>query len=118
MRDNSMRVLLNETAVITLNGSGAGTAKLGPLTAREVWYPDSASVKANSNPTNEATCLIYQGPDATQPNFRDGTFSGSSGDSTDKVSLITRKGQFIWAVWTGGDAGQQATLNVTGEKEV
>lgn len=101
----SARVPMNETAIITLNGAGAGTAQLGPLTARETWYPNGCSVKANNNPTNEAQCLIYVGLSATQDNFRDGTFSGSSGDATDKIVGRLQKGAFVFAVWTGGDAG-------------
>jgi len=112
------RVTLNETALVVLNGSGAGSAQLGPLTAREVWYPDTASVKVNNNPTNEAQCQIYKGLTATQDNFRDGTFSGSSGDASGKVTGKQSKGEYIFAVWSGGDAGQTAYLTVTGEKEV
>lgn len=113
------RVDLNETVVITLNGSGAGTAKLGPLTAREVWYPTQASVKANNNPTNEAVCQIFKGDDTSQANFKDNTFTGSSGDATGKITgRLTKTNGAIWAVWTGGDANVQAMLTVTGEKDV
>jgi hypothetical protein len=109
---------LYESNVVTLDGSGNGTVKAGPLTAREVWNPVTASVKANANPTNEAQCTIYVGLTATAENFRDQTFTGSSGDATDKVVGRLPKGQFVWAVWSGGDAGQQARLVVTGTKEI
>jgi hypothetical protein len=109
---------MNETAIITLNGSGGGTARLGPLTARETWYPNNASVKANNNPTLEAQCNVYVGQSATQENFRDATFSGSSGDATGKIAGRLSKGDSVFAVWTGGDAGVQAYLTVTGEKDV
>lgn len=112
-------VLLRETAVIRLNGSGAGTAKIGPLTAREVWHPANVSVSANNPPTNESQCVIYVGPDTSQANFRDATQSGSTGDSTDKVSADTiPKNFFVWAVWTNGDPNVQASLTVTGMKDV
>jgi hypothetical protein len=112
------RVSMNETAIITLDGTGSGTARLGPLTARETWYPDGVSVKANSNPTNEAQCIIYIGEGATQDNFRGTTFTGSSGDSTDQVPGKMSKGWYVFAVWSGGDANVSATLTVTGEKEI
>lgn len=113
------RVRMQETAIITLNGAGAGTAKVGPLSAREVWHPETASVSANQNPTNEAQCLVYVGLSATQSNFRDGCIDGSTGDSTDRVAgKDVKVGEFIWAVWTGGDAGVQAVLTVTGTKDV
>ncbi|MEU9022349.1 hypothetical protein [Actinomadura sp. NPDC048394] len=111
-------VPLNETVPVVLNGAGGGTAKVGPLTAREVWHPSNASVKV-STITNEAQCLIYVGDSPTQANFMDGTYSGSSGDSSDRVGATTvRVGWYVWAVWTGGDPGATATLTVTGTKDV
>jgi len=52
-RDSGNRckgILLNatgippRTAVVTLDGSGGGIAKVGPLSAREVWYPDNVAI--------------------------------------------------------------------------
>lgn len=112
-------VPMRETAVIRLNGSGAGTAKVGPLSAREVWHPDNASVSANANPTNEAACSVYVGNDASASTFRDACQDGSTGDATGRVSADTvRCGQYVWAVWTGGDANVQAVLTVTGTKDI
>jgi hypothetical protein len=112
------RVLLDVSATIYLNGAGTATLKLGPLTAREVWYPVNVHVNANSNPVSEATCIISVG-DSNTRSFRDATFTGSSGDSTDKVNADRIKaGEYIWATWTGGDAGVQATLSVTGNKDI
>lgn len=113
-----MKVPLRESAFVTLNGSGAGTAKVGPLTARERWYPATVSVSANANPTNEAQCVISVG-DANTIRQRDVTVNGSTGDSTGNVSGdVIRSGEFVWATWSGGDAGQRALLTVMGEKEV
>jgi hypothetical protein len=112
------RVLLNETAQATLDGSGGGTAKIGPVSAREVWSPQNVHVSASTN-VEEAQCLIYVGDAPIQANFRDGTFTGSSGDSSDRVNADTVKvGSHIWAVWAGGDTGATATLTVTGHKDV
>lgn len=112
-----MRRPLNETVFVTLNGSGVGSAKIGPATAREVWYPDTVAVSVNQNPTNEATCIISTGDQNTK-RFRDSTVNGSSGDSTGKATGKLVKGDYVWADWSGGDAGQRATLTVTGEKEI
>lgn len=112
---------LNETAFVVLDGSGNGTARLGPLSAREVWHPAVASVRTTLSVAvvNEAQCSIYVGQFATQENYRDGTFSGSSGDATDKVAgSPVKKGDYIWAIWSGGDAGKTASLNVIGTKDV
>lgn len=118
------RVTLNETAVVTLNGSGAGTARVGPLSARETWYPSNVSVKTTfpgvqTTPTNESTCNIFVGPAATAQYFRDNSVQASTGDATGACSADKLKpGQYVWAVWSGGDAGVQAQLTVTGYKDV
>lgn len=113
-----MRVALRETAIITLSGVGSGIAKVGPQSARETWYPQNVSVNANSGPVNESQCAILVG-DAYTRQQRDVTVNGSSGDSTDKCNGDRiRCGEYIWAVWSGGDANVSATLTVTGEKEI
>lgn len=112
-------VPLSVNAFVTLNGFGGGTAKLGPASAREVWSPQNVHVQVTGPVTNEASCYIYVGSDATQGNFRDASQSGSTGDSSDRVNADTVKcGQYIWAVWSGGDVGRQATLLVTGSRIV
>lgn len=104
--------------IVTLDGSGNGTTKVGPLSAREVWEPANVHVSVSTN-MNEATCNIYVGEDISQKNFRDATFSGSSGDATDKVSAdMVKHGHYVWAVWTGGDAGSQAIMRVTGTRNI
>jgi hypothetical protein len=116
----STAVILNETAIVTLDSNGNGQAKLGPISAREIWSPASAHVQANAGSvTNEATCYVYMGDQPVKQNFRDATFSGSSGDSTDRISAdIIKCGWYVWAVWSGGDAGATAYLNVIGSKSV
>lgn len=112
------RVPLRVSAPIILNGSGAGTAKLGPASAREIWYPDNVHVSV-ATAVNEAQCSIYMGQDTSQSNFRDESVFASSGDSSGTCNADTVKvGHFIWAVWTNGDANAQAVLTVTGLKDV
>lgn len=109
---------LYETGQVILDGSGNGTVKLGPLSAREVWNAANASVKVATH-VLEAKCFIYVGNTATPQYFRDSTLTGSTGDSTGKVdSAPIKVNTYVWAVWTGGDPGQQATLTVTGTKEI
>lgn len=115
------RVPLRISVVGVLNASGNLTLSIGPLSAREVWYPENVSVRALTSVAvvNEAECRVYVGPSATESNFRDATVSGSSGDSTGHVSgdkLVC--GDKIWCVWIGGDAGANAYAVVTGWREV
>jgi len=112
-------VILNESALSTVfDSNGNGIAQIGPLTAREVWHPSNVHVSASSN-TADALCSIYVGFGITQANFRDATFTGSTGDSSDRVDAdVIKKGSYIYAVWTGGDVGAQGTMTVTGTKDV
>lgn len=106
------------TASILLNGSGNGTVKVGPLSAREVWNPGSAHVSCATN-TKEAQCSIYVGTGVYPNTFRDATLSGSTGDSTDRIaSDVVKVGSYIFAVWSNGDAGTRATLNISGGKSI
>jgi|SRR6185437_1992176 len=111
------RVALRVTAVVTLDGSGGGTAKVGPLSAREVWYPDNVAISI-TGATKQAKATMYMGPDTTQSNFRDNS-TFASGDSSGACNAdVVKSGMYIWAVWTNGDVGKQAILTVTGLKDV
>ena len=111
-------VPLNQSAAVILDGSGAGTARLGPVAAREAWTPERTAVHVNEDVvTLEARCRVYMGSEASPPNYVDGTLSGSTGDSTDRVPPV-QAGQYVWAVWAGGDPGAQGYVNVTGTKTV
>lgn len=118
------RVMLNEFAVVRLDANGTGQVKLGPVNAREVWYPSNVSIKTTfpgvqTVPTKESKCNIYMGPAASSQFFRDSSFQGSTGDATGACSAdVIRSGDYIWAVWINGDAGVQATLTVTGMRYV
>ncbi len=113
-----MRTLpLNAKAYTTLDGSGNGTASVGPPSPGEIWSQLQASVKVATNAA-EATCSVYAGAGApTAGYFSGATTWGSTGDSTQNLPDV-RVGGNIWAVWTGGDPGAQATLTVTGTKQV
>ena len=106
---------LNESASVTLDSSGNGTLKMRPYGGGVTWLPSVVSVKASSH-TAEAACRIYIGPSATDRWFVDGTLSGSTGDSTDRVDgrQVDTHGNTLWAVWSGGDPGAAATMTVSG----
>jgi hypothetical protein len=114
VRQNSM----DENASVRLDGSGNGTLSMKPYSGNLVWLPDVVSVKASTN-TAEASCRIYIGPSATDQYFVDGTLSGSTGDSTDRVSgkQVDTHGNTLWAVWAGGDANATATMRITGQEQ-
>lgn len=117
-----MRVPLNWTVTQQLTAGGNGTATTGPHSAREIWYPTNVHVSTNqsvTNVVNEATCKIYVGDSTIPQNFRDLTYTGSSGDSTDKVGAdVLKVGDKIFAVWSGADANVFGVMVITGEKEI
>lgn len=105
---------------VKLNGSGAGTARLGPAGHGITWTLGTISVKtAQTVTTGTCQCQIYVGDDASAVNFLDGTFSGDTGDSSDAAAgQQIRLGKYVFAVWSGGVAGDTATLNITGTMEI
>lgn len=116
----SRTLVLSVAVPVVLDGTGGGTAQAGPASPGETWLPQVVSVgAAESAVLAEAQCKIYAGESASQPNFVDGTLSGSTGDSTSNVAgQVLYPGQYLWAVWTGGDAGVTAVMNVTGTRTV
>lgn len=108
---------LNETVSVTLDSSGNGAAGVGPLSARETWFPTTAHVSVSSD-VAEAVCNIFQGDAPDQRCFRDATASGSFGDSTDRVTGPLKNPERVWAVWEGGDPGAVASLTVSGTKTI
>lgn len=105
---------------IKLNGSGAGTASLGPSGHGITWTLGTISVKtAQTVSTGTCQCSIYVGDDTSATNFVDGTFSGDTGDSTNAATgAEVRLGRKVWAVWSAGVAGDIATLTINGTMEV
>lgn len=111
---------LNESESVTLDGSGNGYVRIRPDGPAETWLPTVVHVSVSSN-TSEAQCSIYAGPAQTHQYFVDATFSGSSGDASDRITgkvIGRRQLPYIWAVWSGGDPGAQATAAVTGTKQI
>lgn len=109
---------LNESGVAVVPASGTVTVKIGPVSAREIWYPSNVHVSATTH-VKESVCDIFAGPSASQPYFRDESILGSSGDNTGACNADqVQVGNYIWAVWTGADVGAQVILNVTGRKSV
>lgn len=112
-------VPLSDFVTITLDGSGNGTAQLGPRAHGQVWKPTVASIKmSGATPSGLATCFLYAGGAATDGNFIDSTYDVNN-DSTDRVSgQQLELGQHVYAVWTGGNPGATATLTLNGTKVI
>lgn len=103
---------------VAFDATGNATLRMVPYSGNLIWKPDFVSVKASSA-VAEAQCRIYIGPNATDLYFIDGTVSGSTGDSTDRVASkqVDTHGNALWAVWTGGDVGATGTVHITGTEQ-
>lgn len=116
-------VRLNQTDSVVLDGSGNGILKMRPDGSREYWNPELISERVSSAvvpPANEAQFTLYCGPKVDDPYLVDATYSGSSGNSSAKISgyVIGRHADpYIIGQWLNGDPGATATMRVQGTKE-
>lgn len=108
----SSRLALNTSARTTLDAAGAGRVELGPDSGPPYWNVTKVVVttdRPGQAPVPE--CSVYL--DAEDANgLQDSTYDGSR-DATD-VDIDVQRGQHLIAVWSGGQAGDVATLSVTG----
>jgi hypothetical protein len=119
--------LADETASVTLNGSGNGQVSITPgqpargggvgsgRNSGLSWSVTAVAVSVATN-VSEASCSVYVSygiQAATQNEFQGQTATGSTGD-TDTVTATLRPGDWITAVWSGGDPGSLATMRVYG----
>lgn len=107
-----MIVPLDEHVDIKLDGTGAGTALIGPVNQFQVWHPTTAGCRVSSNASEPVFNLF-----SPQGNFISGSYTGSN-DSTDLANIPIYPGQKLNGVWTGGDANATATLSIQGMMEV
>lgn len=100
-------------ASTTLDASGNGTAQVGPARVREHWQVQAVGVAVETQAA-QATCSVYIGTAVGATSFVGNTTTGSSGDTCGCGGIDIQPGQFIFAVWEGGDPGSVATATVFG----
>lgn len=105
------KIPLDVAASVVLDSSGNGTVTIGPQRLLQTWVPNNAAVNVTSN-TKEPTVNLYLGP-ARPANLLAASYTGSN-DST-PLDVTLRSGNFLTAVWAGGDVGARATLSLYGE---
>jgi hypothetical protein len=113
----SITIPLSVSASVTLNGSGDGSVSIGPSHVGEVWLPSTVAVSVATN-VSEALGYLYVGLAASPGNLVGTTATASTGDSDDLPGMPIYVGSFIVFSWTGGDAGQLATMSVFGSRQV
>jgi hypothetical protein len=116
--DRIVTALLSQNqAQTTIGGGGSGTVRLGPTGLGTRWYLTQANVQTTTGPNDTSTVALYLGAQV-QANLLGGT---SYAGGQDTIGLHVRPltpGDLITAVWTGGHAGDLATLTLYGDQDV
>jgi len=96
-----------------ISGAGALSLSVGPAGAGNVWYPASITIQTTSGTNDFSTCSVFLGPAGVGVTLIATIFPGGVGTASLAIPSMT-PGQYIIAVWSGGHAGDIATINVVG----
>lgn len=109
-------VNLLQSSKVVLDTYGNGTCPpIGPVSPSESWMVTLISVQCSTN-ANEAVCSVY-----LNGSLLGTTTWGSTGDSDTGITQAVMPGQTVYAIWTGGDGGENpatATMTITGTRTV
>lgn len=98
-----------------ISAAGAASLSVGPAGLGVTWIPASLTIQTTSGVNDTSTCQVYLGPpNATDNNLLLGTiYPGGIGVASFALPPMTA-GQYLTAVWSGGNSGDVATINVVG----
>lgn len=99
----------NTNQKVTLSGAGYGFIRFAPVGCS--WQIRRIAVLCSTR-VLEARCRTYVGQ-IGELYVVDGTYSGSSGDTTDTV-IDLMDGTPLFVEWSGGDANTIATATISG----
>jgi hypothetical protein len=112
------RQALNVAKSVTLALAGGvvtGTLEIGPDDGAPFWNVTKMLVKTSrQGKAPIPSCTVYL-DETTDRGSQGSTYDGSRDESDCDVDV--RRGQHLIAVWIGGQAGDIATLSLTGWKE-
>jgi hypothetical protein len=97
----------------TISGAGTGTVSVGPQGLGNIWYPAQVAVQTTSGVNDGSTCQVFLGPAGVPVALLGTIFPGGFGVLAAAVPPIA-PGQYLIAVWTGGNPGDTASINVIG----
>lgn len=110
------RYRLNAAKTTTLDGSGGGRVTLGPdgVKGPANWQVSGVILKTDrpgEAPVPRAEVYIDRvSPECLQGITYDGSFA------TGRCDFGIARGQTVIVVWAGGQAGDEASVTITGEK--
>lgn len=108
-------------AVVTLKAAppvfalpaGEGIVSVGPQGLGNVWYPAQCTISTTSGVNDNSVFSLYLGPAGVPVTLVGQAFPGGSGTLAVAVPSMT-PGQYLIGVWTGGNPGDVASINVIG----
>lgn len=94
---------------------GAATVQLGPQGVGTRWYPVQGIITTSTGVNDASTCQLYMGTVAVA-NLIGATSYAGGGDTFGLSGHMMQPGDYLIAVWSGGNNGDTATLRVTGDQ--
>lgn len=94
---------------------GAATVTIGPQGLGTRWYPVQAIITTTSGANDASTCQLFMGTVALA-NLIGGTSYAGGGDTFGLSGTAMQPGDYLIAVWAGGNNGDTATLRVSGDQ--
>lgn len=109
-----MRTLpLDESATVTFDSTGSGTAYLGPNVYGTSWSLTRITTSCTSPNTNQVTFIVYK--NFISPGTQiGGTYSGQQ--DSDDTTVDLKCGDALVCIWTGGNPGDSGTVSLFGTK--
>ena len=99
----------------TITGQSGGTVSVGPQGFGNLWNPASLTVQTTSGANDASTCNVYAGPAGVGVTLLGTFLPGTAGAGVASFALPSLSpGQYLIAVWSGGNPGDVATMNVVG----
>ena len=100
----------------TISGAGAGTVTIGPSGLGTIWYPQQAVLSTTTGALDVSTAIGYLGPFTSSPPAQSLLFTSyqAGGDVQGLAVPQLVPGDLITVVWSGGHAGDTATLRIVG----
>jgi hypothetical protein len=98
---------------VILSSTGAGSLSLAPTGLGVVWYPVQATISTTTGVLDSSTFNLYLGPAGVPITLVGTLFPGGAGTVALAIPEMT-PGQALIATWTGGHAGDLASINVIG----
>jgi|SRR5579864_1377672 len=93
--------------------AGQALTSVGPQGLGNVWYPAQATISTTSGINDNSTFSLYLGPAGVPVTLVGQAFPGGTGTLAVAVPSMT-PGQYLIGLWTGGNPGDVASINVIG----